>query len=245
MSITNNVARAKTDYDDVYEAGKKSQYDEFWDRYQDSGLRTDYKYGFAGNGWKVQNFRPKYNIVIANGTSTFQQCKVNASLKEIVEQLGISFSITTSSVTNMFVDSEFTELPEIDLSRATYPASTFQSMKSLHTLPIILPTAQKVNWNKTFNVCTELVNLSLTGKIYNRDGNALNLSWSKKLSKASIINVIECLDESVVDQYITLSLTAVNKAFETSAGAADGSTSAEWNALIATRSNWTINLLDS
>ena len=245
MSITNNVARAKNDYDEVYEAGKQAQYDEFWDAFQQNGTRQDYKYGFAGNGWRVENFRPKYNLVIGNGISTFQQCKVNASLKEILEELGLSFSVATSSVTSMFVDAEFTELPEIDLSRATYIAATFQSMKCLHTLPIILPTADKVNWNSTFHSCIALVNLSLTGKIYNRNGNALNLSWSKLLSKASIENVIECLDTSVVDQYITLSLTAVNNAFETNSGAANGSTSAEWNALIATRANWTINLLDS
>lgn len=246
MSITKNVARAKTDYNEVYEAGKKSAYDEFWDEYQNNGSRADYKMMFAGRGWTNETFKPKYDIVpTTNATSMFQECLIKGSLKEILDELGISLRGVLVGVSNMFVNTNFTELPELDLSGITYPAATFQSMKSLHTLPIILPTAQRVNWNSTFNDCSELVNLSLTGKIYERNGNALNLSWSKKLSKASIINLIDCLDESVVDQYITISLTAVNNAFETSAGAADGSTSVEWNALIATRSNWTINLLDS
>ena len=246
MSITNNVARAKTDYDEVYEAGKQAQYDEFWDAFQQNGSRRDYKYGFAGVGWRNDTLYPKYSMVVDNANYMFQQCNFSGSLKERLDECGVELTFKTGSFTSAFVDfGGCTELPLIDLSLSTFPGATFQSMKKLHTLPIILPTAEKVNWNSTFNSCIALVNLSLTGKIYNRNGNALNLSWSKKLSKASIENVIECLDTSVTDQYITLSLTAVNNAFETSTGAADGSTSTEWANLIATRSNWTINLLDS
>ena len=246
MTVAEQIARAKNDYDEVYAAGKKAQYDDFWDKYQINGTQHDYKMMFAGRGWTNETFKPKYDIVpTTNATSMFQECSIKGSLKEILDELGISLRGVLVGVSNMFVNTSFTELPELDFSRINYPASTFLNMQKLHTLSIILPTVQKVNWNTTFNACPELVNLSLKGKIYERNGYAINLSWSKKLSKASIINLIDCLDESVVDQYITISLTAVNNAFETSAGAADGSTSAEWNALIATRSNWTINLLDA
>ena len=40
MDIAEKVLRAKTDLDDVYEAGKKAEYDAFWDEYQDYGNRT-------------------------------------------------------------------------------------------------------------------------------------------------------------------------------------------------------------
>ena len=246
MSIAEQVTQLKQDFDDVYEAGKKSQYDEFWDAFQQNGSRRDYKYGFAGVGWRNDTLYPKYSMVVDNANYMFQQCNFNGNLKERLEECGVEMRFAGSSFSNTFVDCNMiTELPEIDASRATTLGATFQDMRSLVTLPLILPTATRVNWNSTFNVCKSLVNLTLTGKIYNRSGNALNLSWSKSLSKASIENVIECLDTSVVDQYITLSLTAVNNAFETSEGAADGSTSTEWANLIATRSNWTINLLDN
>ena len=250
MTIGEKIERARADIDAVYnsgtEKGKQEEYDKFWDAYQQNGKRTDYKMGFSGYGWTEAVFYPKYDIVVKNSTSMFQQCAFVGNLKERLEECGVELRIETAGVSNTFVDCGYvTELPLIDLSRANYIATTFSNMQRLVTLPLILPTANQVNWNNTFHSCKALTNLTLTGKIYERTGVALNLSWSKLLSKASIINVIECLDTSVVNQYITLSQTAVNNAFETSSGAADGSTSAEWNALIATRANWTINLLDS
>ena len=126
--------------------------------------------------------------------------------------------------------------------------NTFLQARYLTTLNLVLPTAETVSWYDTFYACTSLVNLKLTGKIYSRKfdstGYAISLAWSMKLSKESIINVIECLDESVTGQLITFSLTAVNNAFETSEGAKDGSTSSEWTTLVESRPNWTINLLD-
>ena len=50
------------------------------------------------------------------------------------------------------------------------------------------------------------------------------------------------LTDTASGKTITFSKTAVNKAFETSAGANDGSTSAEWLALVGTKPNWTISL---
>ena len=70
---------------------------------------------------------------------------------------------------------------------------------------------------------------------------SVNMQWSP-LSKDSIISIINALSTATSDLPITLSITAVNNAFETSPGAADGSTSEEWTALIATKPNWTISL---
>ena len=64
-----------------------------------------------------------------------------------------------------------------------------------------------------------------------------------ELSKDSIESIMNCLSADATDQTLTLPLTAVNTAFETSEGAADGSTSAEWLALVAAHSNWTISLV--
>ena len=71
---------------------------------------------------------------------------------------------------------------------------------------------------------------------------ALNLGDSKDLSKASILNLSSCLSADVSEKALTLNKEAVDKAFETSSGAADGSTSTEWAELIATKPNWTISL---
>lgn len=64
-----------------------------------------------------------------------------------------------------------------------------------------------------------------------------------KLSKPSITSIINCLSTTTSGLTVTLSKTAVNNAFETSEGVADGSTSQEWLNLVATKTNWTISLV--
>jgi hypothetical protein len=74
---------------------------------------------------------------------------------------------------------------------------------------------------------------------------SLSLSDHKsctKLTKASITSAINGLNDSVTGKTVSFRLVAVNKAFETSEGANDGSTSAEWQSLVGTKPNWTISL---
>lgn len=71
----------------------------------------------------------------------------------------------------------------------------------------------------------------------------VSFQHSENLTADSIKSIVEGLSDTATGQTLTLSKTAVNKAFETSEGANDGSTSAEWLALIATKSNWTISLV--
>ena len=61
-------------------------------------------------------------------------------------------------------------------------------------------------------------------------------------SKETITSFVNGLNGDVTDQTLTLSKTAVNTAFETAEGLADGNTSEEWLNLIATKPNWTITL---
>ena len=251
MTIAEQIKRAKADLDNVFADGKQkgedAAYNRFWDLYQREGTRKNYKMGFSGGGWTKETFKPKYDIIATSAVSIFQMSSINASLSEILKENGVTLTVPTTSMENAFVDSAFTEIT-IDTSTATSMVNTFLQARNLTTLNLVLPTAESVAWYDTFYACTSLVNLKLTGKIYSRKydstGYAISLAWSKNLSKESIINVIECLDESVTGQLITFSLTAVNNAFETSEGAKDGSTSSEWTTLVESRPNWTINLLD-
>lgn len=68
--------------------------------------------------------------------------------------------------------------------------------------------------------------------------NTINISitsfpQSSKLTKASLTSIINGLNADVTGQTLTLSKTAVNNAF----------TDAEWEALVATKTNWTISLI--
>lgn len=70
---------------------------------------------------------------------------------------------------------------------------------------------------------------------------SMGFAWCP-LDKASTTSVISALSDTATAQTLTLSLSAVNTAFETSEGAADGSTSEEWLALAETKPNWLIEL---
>lgn len=95
------------------------------------------------------------------------------------------------------------------------------------------------NMSSPFHLCHELREIRVKGTI----NVSIPFMYSKKLSKASIDNIMSCLSSNATGQTLTLSLEAVNNAYETSEGAADGSTSAEWLALVAAHSNWTISLV--
>ena len=61
MNISERVLQHKQDFDDVFEAGKKSAYDAFWDSYQQEGELTNYICAFGGQ-WTPETFKPKYQI---------------------------------------------------------------------------------------------------------------------------------------------------------------------------------------
>lgn len=125
-----------------------------------------------------------------------------------------------------------------DTSSGTNFSYMFSGCTKLTTIPQ-LDTSKGTNFSYMFSSCTNLTNLTMTGTI---KANGMDLHYSTKLSKASIISVINALSDTTNALKVQLSKTAVNNAFETSGGVADGSTSEEWTTLIATKANWTIAL---
>ena len=114
---------------EIFNAGKKIAYDEFWDSYQQNGNRLDYGRAFSGAGWNNTTFKPKYDIIIdGNATNSeiflFDRCAINGSLKQILENQGVKLKFQNlggiSRMTRLFYNNNgFTELPTIDFSTAT------------------------------------------------------------------------------------------------------------------------------
>lgn len=125
-----------------------------------------------------------------------------------------------------------------DTSSGTNFSYMFTGCTKLTTIPQ-LDTSKGTNFSHMFSSCTNLTNLTMTGTI---KASEMDLHSSTKLSKASIISVINALSDTTNALRVHLSKIAVNNAFETSSGVADGSTSEEWTTLIATKANWTIAL---
>ena len=74
MNITEKLLRQKQDFDDVYAAGKKAEYDAFWDGIQNYGNRTDYNQGFK-NWIGAKSIIPKYPIRTLNISELFRGCE--------------------------------------------------------------------------------------------------------------------------------------------------------------------------
>lgn len=145
----------------------------------------------------------------------------------------------SNALSYLFYISQATDTKvNIDATLATGSASVFHAASKLKTIRKII-ISQNTTFGSWFNDCTELENLTIEGVI-GKDG--FNVKWSKKLSRASHESIMAALSTTTTGLTVTFSQTAVNNAFATAEGAADGSTSAEWLALAATRTNWTISL---
>jgi hypothetical protein len=219
-------------YEEGFEDGKKSEYDAFWDSHQQNGERFDYRFAFA-NGWRDTIYKPKYPIKPTGSIEGMYQL----SLMSKVE------GIDTSAVTNfrtMFYYSKAREIGEIDVTKGTNLQYAFSNMSNLEKITKLIVSENTVFNTNTFTSDTNLTEITFEGVLAQ---GGLDLHWSTKLSKASIEGVIGCLSTSTSGLTVTLSKTAVNTAFETAAGAGDGSTSTEWIELTDTVKNWTISLV--
>lgn len=225
-----------------FENGAKSEYDTFWDNYQDNGNRTDYSYMFGGAGWTEKTFKPKYSMgKITNGDYMFRSCAVTGSLTEILNKLGLELVFEHKYMVQLFEIAHFSEITfnfaEVGLNPSTLNR-VFYGLPNLESLTINRLRAD-CSYASPLLYNHKLTNLTINGTI---GKNGFSVQHSP-LNKASLINVINALSTTTSGLTVTLNLASVNKAFETSEGANDGSLSQEWKDLIATKPNWTVSLL--
>lgn len=206
----------------VHEAGRKAEYDAFWDAFQENGNRKDYSAAFQGAYWSGYIYNPKYPIAPTTSSGCMNLFAWNTRITD-------------------------TKVPITISGDCSYLFSYNYVLKRVPKL--IFNGVTKVTG--AFDLCRELEELYCEGVI---DIGGINLKDSTKLSKASIESIIAALEEGELDENwnslrpatsITLSLAAVNKAFETSEGANDGADNYEFIGLLATprTHNWTINLV--
>lgn len=247
MSRAADIARAKADIDAVYAdgfaEGKQAEYDAFWDFYQKKGAETNYAFTFSGSGWNENTFKPKYDMQPTNANHMFRNIRhsewAGLDLVALLEASGVQLDFSKcTDFGATFQWAGITRIGTVDTRSATLVSTTFGYMSSLSTLDKLVVHAG-LSYTNTFINDSALENLTIEGTI---GQNGFNVQWSKKLNKPSITSIINALSTTTSGLTVTLSKTAVNNAFATTAGAGDGSTSAEWLALVGTRSNWTIAL---
>lgn len=216
---------------EVYEAGKKSEYDELWDTFQANGSRTAYDFAFcessSGVRWVAgKTYRPKYRIKATRAMNMFYNTRLPYEAIAIVD-----FSECTDFYCT-FQYSSTKKFPPIDLRKATRTHSIFSFNAAVEEIEELL-VAESTPYNACFNGCSKLKEIRFNGTV---GKNGLDFQLSPKLSKASIISIINALSTTTSGLPVILSKTAVETAF-------GSTTSEEWTALIGTRSNWTISLV--
>lgn len=222
--------------DEAVEAGKKAEYDTLWDSLQDNGNRTDYARAFIM--WGDTIFRPKYSMQPTHIAMMFYSSTIT-NVKETLESRGLTLDTSKCThFTQAFQSSATKEVPFLDMSAATNASSAFNGAKftSLH-----IKVSETMPYVSTFDYMRSLTRITVEGTI---GKSGFNVSWSP-LDKASLTSIVNALSTTTTGLTVTLRLAAVNTAFETSPGAADGSTSDEWWALVATKANWTFSLINS
>lgn len=203
-SVSENEVLSK-----VYEAGKKAEYDRFWDSCQQKGARTDYRYAFGYASWHSTNFYPKYNInPKGDASSMFGGICWGSwtpfSLKKRLEDCGVT--LDTSQVTNatqMFNSCKFTELPIIDISNVTITAGMFSYCDVLTSIEkLIVSEKTGALSSGIFVGCSKLTHIRFEGTI----AKSLHLS-NTNLDHDSIMSAINCLkDISGTGTTLTLTL---------------------------------------
>jgi hypothetical protein len=217
---------------EVYEAGKKSEYDAFWDVYQNKGNRTNYWMGFTGLGWTAKSFKPKYNMKPTNARQMFANGSCSGlDLTLLLEELGVV--LDTSNCTDfrqMFYYGSPKRFPPI----STVAIDNFNGLiyhASIETIDkLILREDGSQTFTSPFTGATKLTNLTIEGVI---GQNGFTTADCTQLSKDSITSIINALSTTTNGLTVTLSKAAKEAAF----------TADEWATLIATRPNWTISLV--
>lgn len=199
-------------HEEGYNEGKQAQYKWFWDGMLNYGNPANYINRFRR--WtNTEIYQPNHNIV--------HSLSAPASGTETFRE---------SFFTDLKVDNIFSSV-----SHLNYFCQDCTYLVNARTFHVTATTT----YYSPFGNCPKLEEIRFNGTI---GKNGLSFKDSTKLSKDSIESVIEHLSSTTSGLTVTFSRTAVNKAFETSSGAADGSTSTEWTTLRNTKANWTISL---
>lgn len=213
----------ETAYNEGFTDGKQAEYDRFWDAYQQQGNRTDYTQAFV-RAWTDEIFRPKYHIKPTNMSGMFQYSAIT-DLKDKLETLGVTLDTSNcTSLIQAFQYAEITHIPTIDARLSTNMAYTFGSGCKVVAIDKLIVSETTPIVDSTFGTARDLQNITFEGTI----GRSINLQWSP-LTKESMKSVVAALSGTATGLTASFKKTAAEAAF----------TEDEWNALVATKSNWT------
>lgn len=216
MTIAEKLTTIAENEPKVFEAGKKSQYDEFWDAYQQNGTRTNYSGAFAGVAWDTTTLKPKYDIVPAQATQMFRDLKLQVNISDYFKNQGIDLDFSkATSFSEFLIWAQITGLGEVDTRSASNINYAFTYAQKLQAIDLlILKEDGSQTFNGAFNQCLALRDITIQGVI----GNDVVINNSPLLTIESMRSVISALkDYRNTGATKTLTLHATTKALLTDA----------------------------
>lgn len=227
MDIKNNTLKLQ----ELLEKANNLPDDGLWDIVQDYGNRTNYQSAFRL--WGATEINPKHPIRTLTLYEMFSSCK------NLIRTPEVEFIGTTAPPYSAFNSCEKLKEITFDVIVQGNSNNLFYCDFELETIKKVIFRNTITHLSNTFGYCYKLKNVVFEGELCM----PMDTHWSTELSKASIIGLINVLSPNTSGITCTFSKTAVNKAFETSEGTNDGSTSTEWTTLVNSKSNWTISLV--
>lgn len=218
MSIAEKLQTIAENEQKVYEAGQQSEYDRFWDAFQQNGERSSYAFAFAGDSWNGENFKPKYDIKpksTARYMFAHAQKLVGQNIDELLSKCGVI--LDTSGVTASDGFSNFMQyscphtMPEIDTTGANN-LNSFMYYASINTIKKIRFKDDGSQTVLTMFNNSNFVNVEVEGVI----GKSLKLNSASSMTVASAISFITHLKnysgtDNEFKETIYLSSSTLNK----------------------------------
>ena len=229
MTLAEKLTKVAENVSKVFQAGKKSQYDEFWDNFQQNGNRKIYISCF-GSGWTAETLKPKYTIKPTNANMMFYSNVGESLILEDARNFPLDFSECTNANYGI-ARLHSTIFGTLNFEKCTNTQNLFYSHDNAnHGVRTIeeFKSSEKTVFNaNTFQNATFLTNINMTGTV------ASNIDFSKctLLTNASIGSVVLALKQNFSGKTATFSDAAVTNAFDEE----------EWRYLTDTRPSWTIS----
>lgn len=192
-TVKEEAVKLRQNLDKVYKAGQKSEYDRFWDAFQENGNRTNHTYAFCGTGWTQETFRPKYPVKPVGSAAYMFRYLLIADLKAHCEQYGIV--IDTSKATNvdtLFQQSIVETFGDLDTRGCNSVIGALYQATTMRTIRIILRDDGSQTFQRNFTNANNLENLDIVGVI---GQNGIDLHWSTELTHDSLMSVINALED--------------------------------------------------
>lgn len=192
--------------------GKYEKELEIWKSFTVDGKRSNYQYGMAYSDFSEHEIpeglcTPKVSI----GFMFYAYAGV--TLPKGIDCSGFNTEAASSSYyLNIFgYSSKLRRIYDMGIPALKSYASCYRNCSSLEIIEVIRVNENTVFDSNSFYGCNELIYVGFVGTI----GKNINLHWSTKLNRASILSLLQCLKASVTDVTITLPSKCIDTATDT------------------------------